>query len=197
MPFFSDTSFQPKRAFRFLINFSQIADIDFMCTDAAKPSYNLGDGTTHQILNHKFKFPGIITWQDVNVNFIDAIEPNVGSRFYNMLLNAGYAQPVTFQDLLQGVTKVSSTSALGRVSILQLDGGAVGAIPGADPGQAIGASDGTNIIEEWTLHNAFLKTVNFGTLNYGSEEIVKIQTTITYDFASYDGSVKPYAGTIG
>ncbi len=195
MPFFSNTSFEPKRQFRFLVNFAKVADIDFMCTDAQKPTYNLGDGTTHQILNHKFKFPGIITWNDININFIDAIEPNVGSKFYNMLLNAGYTQPVEFEDLLAGVTKASSTSALGQVTLMQLDGGGMNTIPG-DPGISTAAGKTARIIEEWTLHNAFLKTVNFGSLNYAQEGIVQIQTTITFDFASYSGNSREYAASI-
>jgi hypothetical protein len=166
MPFFSETTFQPKRSFRFLVNFSKIANIDFMCTTADKPAYQLGDGVSHKILNHTFKFPGTVTWNDVKINFIDAVDPNVGSRFYNMLINAGYAEPITPDRLLQGVTKFSSNEALGSVKIMQLDGGTMTAVPGGDPGVAAGTPAGTSIIEEWTLNNAYIKDVNFGSLSY-------------------------------
>lgn len=194
MPFFSETTFQPKRQFRFLVNFSQVGDINFMCTDAAKPTYQLGAGTTHQVLNHKFKFPGIIEWQDISVNFIDAIEPNVGSKFYNMLLNAGYVQPVGRADLFSGITKLSSTSAIGQVTIMQLDGGTVGPIPGADPGKAVAGVEPAQIVEEWTLHNTFISQVNFGSLSYASEDLVKIETSLVYDYATYNGNSRPYFG---
>ena len=42
MPFFSDTGpggFQPKRAFRFLVTFSELSDLTFMGSKAKKPAY--------------------------------------------------------------------------------------------------------------------------------------------------------------
>lgn len=196
MSFFSRTSFQPKRQFRFLVNFSQIADIDFMCTKAAKPSYKMGEGVSHKILNHTFKFPGTVTWDDIKIDFIDAIEPNVGSKFYNMLVNSGYLQPTSFSNLLQGITKQSANAALGTVRILQLDGGVMGPAPGLDPGASQGISEGTSIIEEWTLNNAYIKDVAFGTtLDYAQPGIVSVGTTITYDWASYNGQRQDYAGS--
>ena len=195
MSFFNQRTFQPKRSFRFLVNFSNIADIDFMCTTAAKPSYSLGEGASHKVLNHTFKFPGTVTWEDITISFIDAVEPNVGSRFYNMLLNAGYAPPTNNLNLLQGVTKDSSVGALGTVRIFQLDGGLVGAAPGLDPGAGVGAQGPTTIIEEWTLTNAYVKSVKFGDLNYGEQGIVNVNTTITYDWASYNGEPQAYAGS--
>jgi len=194
MAFFNQSTFQPKRQFRFLINFSQIADIDFMCTKAAKPTYNLGDGVSHKVLNHTFKFPGTVTWTDIEVGFIDAIEPNVGSKFYNMLVNAGYVAPERSENLLQGITKASSVGSLGTVKILQLDGGTI-ATP-ADPGAAQGAAGPVNIIEEWTLTNAYLKQVSFGNnLAYAEQGIVNIGATIVYDWAQYNGTPQIYAGS--
>jgi len=92
MPFFSDSGpggFQPKRAFRFLVSFTELSNMTFMVKTCDKPSYTIKAGE-HQILNHVFKFPGKVTWEDVSVEFVDAVDPNVGSKFYNALLNAGY-----------------------------------------------------------------------------------------------------------
>ena len=68
MPFFSDTGpggFQPKRAFRFLVTFSELANLTFMVKTAKKPSYQLAT-KEHNILNHVFKFPGVLKWNDVD-----------------------------------------------------------------------------------------------------------------------------------
>ena len=187
MPFFSDSGpggFQPKRSFRFLINFTELSNMSFMVKTAKKPAYSI-KAAEHSVLNHKFKFPGKVAWEDVTVEFVDAIDPNVGSKFYNALLNAGYVNPISEGALLTGITKVQSTSALGEVRIKQLDGGGVILPPGVDPGAIPGLIDNTRIVEEWTLKNAWLTKVDFGKLDYNSEDLISISTTITYDFATY------------
>ena len=108
MAFFNDTAtggFQPKRKFRFLVSFSKLGNMTFMVKSVNKPSYEV-KSTEHAILNHKFKFPGIVTWKDVSCTFIDAVEPNIGSKFYNALRNSGYVEPTTEGKLVTGLTKV-------------------------------------------------------------------------------------------
>jgi len=187
MPFFSDSGpggFQPKRTFRFLVNFTELSNMSFMVKSAKKPAYTI-KAAEHSVLNHKFKFPGKLAWEDVTVDFVDAVDPNVGSKFYNALLNAGYVNPVSETSLVTGITKIQSTSALGEVRIKQLDGGGILLPAGLDPGEVIGAVDDTRIVEEWTLKNAWLTKVEFGKLDYGTEDLISISTTITYDFATY------------
>jgi|TARA_R110000824_G_scaffold96870_1_gene231619 hypothetical protein len=197
MPFFSDTGpggFQPKRAFRFLVTFSELSDLTFMVKNAKKPSYQLAS-TAHQVLNHQFNFPGIVKWDPISVTFIDAVDPNVGSKFYSALVNSGYIAPTTESALVTGVTKVGTTSTLGEVRIKQLDGGGLILPAGSDPGEVIGAVDSTNILEEWTLKNAFVNQVQFGeTLGYDSEDLVTVTVSLTYDYATYNSNVKAYAG---
>ena len=196
MPFFADTGpggFQPKRKFRFLVTFSELGNLSFMVKNVNKPSYTMTE-KKHNVLNHVFKFPGVITWNDVKVTLIDALEPNVGSKFYNALLNAGYVNPVSEGALVTGITKVASTATLGEVRIKQLDGGGVVLQPGADPGDVQGAVDVTNVIEEWTLKNAFIKGVQFGEgLGYESEDLVEVQLDLVYDYATYSNTVLPLA----
>jgi hypothetical protein len=188
MPFFSDTGpggFQPKRAFRFLVTFSELAGLTFMVKTAKKPSYSVTN-KEHNILNHVFNFPGVLKWDPVDITFIDAIDPNIGSKFYNALLNSGYVNPVSESALVTGLTKVQTTSAIGEVTIKQLDGGGIILPPGADPGEVRGGPDVTNVIEEWTLKNAFLTKVAWGdTLDYASEELVNVSITVQYDYATY------------
>ena len=39
------------------------------------------------------------------------------------------------------------------------------------------------IIEEWTLHGAFLTEANFGSLSWDAEDVVTIEATLRYDWA--------------
>jgi len=195
MPFFSDTGpggFQPKRSFRFLVTFSELSDLTFMVTKAKKPSYKISN-KDHKILNHTFNFPGIVTWNDVTIDFIDAVDPNVGSKFYNALRNAGYVAPISEAALTTGITKVGSTSTLGEVRIKQLDGGGIIMPGGADPGEVTGIPDATNVIEEWTLKNAWILSADFGALDYAGEGIMEVKLTIKYDYATYSNTPFPLA----
>ena len=190
MPFFSDTGpggFQPKRQFRFLVNFTELSNMTFMVTKTKKPSYTM-ETKDHNILNHVFKFPGVVKWDDVDVTFIDAVDPDVGGKFYNALLNSGYVKPISEANLLTGVTKVATTATIGEVKIQQLDGGGVILPAGQDPGDVVGGVDVTNIVGEWTLKNAFIKSVKWGeSLDYSNEGLVEVAVSITYDYAQYSG----------
>tara|TARA_R110000796_G_scaffold238610_1_gene358994 strand:+ start:125 stop:718 length:594 start_codon:yes stop_codon:yes gene_type:complete len=196
MPFFADTGpggFQPKRKFRFLVTFSQLGNLTFMVKSINKPSYTMAE-SKHNVLNHVFKFPGVVTWSDVKCTFVDALEPNVGSKFYRALINSGYVAPTSEGALVTGITKVGSTSALGEVRIKQLDGGGIILPPGSDPGEVLGAVDVTNVIEEWTLKNAFIKGVTFGeAMSYDSEDLVDVGIDLVYDYATYSSLVIPLA----
>lgn len=39
------------------------------------------------------------------------------------------------------------------------------------------------VVEEWILHGAFITESNFGSLDWGSEEVVNIEMTLRYDWA--------------
>jgi len=195
MAFFSDTGpggFQPKRQFRFLVTFSGLGNLTFMVSKTDKPSYKI-KSTSHQVMNHQFNFPGIIKWEPLKMEFIDAIDPNVGSKFYAALRNSGYELPVNEAALTTGITKVGSTTTLGEVRIKQLDGGGVILPAGGDPGEIVGKLDKTHIVEEWTLKNAWLSDVSWGKLSYAEEGLVSIMASIVYDYAVYNPERFPLA----
>ena len=188
MAFYSDSQangFQPKRQFRFLVNFSKFSNLTLMATKVGKPSYEMEGIQEHRVLNHTFKYPGIIKWQDISAEFIDSFDPDVGSKFWNSLLNAGYVEPVGPEALVTGITKFSSAASLGTVTIKQLDGGSMAPGPQESPDLTEGFAQSTLVREEWVLHNAFIKGVKWGELDYGTDDIVKIGVDLTYDWATY------------
>tara|TARA_R110001583_G_scaffold88286_1_gene229146 strand:- start:1 stop:585 length:585 start_codon:yes stop_codon:yes gene_type:complete len=185
MAFFNQTSFEPKRQFRFLVNFSKLGDgVTFMAKSVDKPSYD-STVSEHNVLNHVFKFPGVVKWADISVKFIDAVEPNVGSKFYNALRNSGYFVPDSPAGLVHGITKQGSNATLGEIEIQQLDGG--GIVAPSDPGSGLGIQEiPVNVVDKWTLHNAFIKGIKWGSLDYGNEDLVEIELDLSYDYAAYE-----------
>jgi len=190
MAFFSHTSFQAKRKFRWTVNFGIAGgDMVFMAKTVSKPSYTM-ESTPHRFLNHEFKYPNIVKWQDINVTFVDAVSPNVGSRFYSLLKNTGYNQPDTEgMGFTGGVTKGQSVAALGEITIRQLDGGGVDVV---DPKASNNPLANVNVIDEWRLKNAFINSVKFGDLAYGEDDLVQIEAVLSYDWAYYNVINSPY-----
>ena len=54
--------------------------------------------------------------------------------------------------------------ALGRVSVEQID------------------AEG-NMVERWTLWNAFIQAIDYGDLDYSADEMSEITLTLRYDWA--------------
>ena len=50
--------------------------------------------------------------------------------------------------------------------------------------------DGTPI-ETWSLYNPWIKSVNFGDLDYESDELVNVEVGIRYDWAELETKVAP------
>ena len=173
MPFYTDFRTDPKRSFRFLFELTSTRNTDtvasYFVKDVKKPTFQMEGGPQVKYIQHTFKYPGRVMWQDVNVTVFDpGRSEDSGQILYNMLADSGYAVPVTFPG--QGFTNESmskgkAVNAIGTPRIKQID------------------SNG-NIIEEWTLHNSYLASVDFGALSYDTDEMVNITLTLTYDYAT-------------
>jgi len=192
MAFFSPShaGFEPKRKFRFMVDFSSFSHENIMAMKCTKPSYELSGVTEHRVLNHTFKFPGIVKWNDIDVSFLDAHEPNMATKFWNALNNSGFVEPDHANALATGITKNSAYRSLGEVSIKQLNGGEMGILGMGDQGEGSGGLGfvPTRYSEEWILKNAFVKSVKWGDLDYNSDDLVQIDMSITYDYAIYNGA---------
>ena len=50
------------------------------------------------------------------------------------------------------------------------------------------------VVEEWTLNNPWIKSISVGSLDYGSEELLSVDISVRYDWATY---TRPGAGPAG
>jgi hypothetical protein len=167
--FWSDPALDPKRQYRFLV---YVANFDpFIAKTVKKPAFTVGV-SKHQYLNHEFKYPTKVTWNDITMTFADPGSPDVTNSFYNLLRNSGYNIPVDSLNR-ETVSRDKATTALGQIRIQQID------------------SEGEPI-ETWTLNNSFVSNVEFGNLSYASEDMVEITATIVYDFATITTAGVPY-----
>jgi len=178
MPFWS-TNFgnteellkDPKRNFRFYINIQGISTENggamlWYAKQVAKPTFTLAEAT-HEYLNHTYYYPGKITWNAIEITMVDpGGDPDVTATLAGILVGAGYNLPDTpDSEKLTSMSKQKAAGALGQVKITQVDA----------EGQ---------MVEEWTLWNAFATEVDFGgTLAYGNDELTEVKLKLRYDWA--------------
>jgi hypothetical protein len=172
MSFWSDATFEPKRAFRFLIEFTpnQGESLQFLAKSVDRPSYTVSSNP-HSFFNHTFHYPGKVTWSTITLTLVDAVSPNASDVFMNYLANIGYNNPKNLEDATsKTITKSTAVRAMGNFKILEM---------GTDKS---GKSEAKG---EWSLQNAFITEVAFGSHSYESEDMIDIQLTIQFDWANY------------
>ena len=163
----------PKRKFRFQVQIGPLGDnsVVWYAKSVEKPKMSINSDTTHKYLGHTFKFPGSVTWEDISVVLVDPADPNTNGKdaareLLTIVEGSGYRFP-TAANVTQTINKSDSVNSLGPVIIKQLDGDGV-------------------IIEQWKLHNPFIKEVSFDGLDYESDDLSEITLGIVYDWAELE-----------
>jgi len=168
--FWSNAALEPKRQFRFLLQLSPIES--YVITKVNRPSFDVGEAE-HKFINHTFYYPGRVTWQDVSFSLVDSVMPDTTGILMKMLMASGYRFPSNTVNAQRTMSKVEAVSAVGQVMIHVLGHGDT-----TDP-----SSEGSEILETWTLKNPWIKSVAMGDLDYGSDDILSMDVTLKYDWA--------------
>lgn len=174
MPFWSTNFGQdatlndPKRNHRFIVEFGGInatpgGAVAWYAKTAQKPSFAISENE-HKYLNHTFYYPGGVTWNPVTITMVDPVDPDMSATFSDIIVQGGYAPP-TDTTSLGTMSKAKAASALGTVTVTQLD------------------SDG-NPLETWTLWNPFIQDIKYGdSLSYEDTNLTEISVTLRFDWA--------------
>ena len=161
--FWSNVNTDPKRRFRFILQAGNIPV--WTVKTASKPRVSIGT-VEHQFLNHTFKYPGRVTWDNITMTLVDPVDPDLSFTFLQKLRRSGYDYP-TSPNVRSTINKADATGPQGiaGVSIAQID------------------ADG-NEIEKWKLTNPFIVSIDFGGgLDYSAEEMNEISVEMAYDWA--------------
>ena len=172
MSFWTDPSLEPKRKFRFRFSTPSSEDITgfwWFAKSVDKPSYVIDSGE-YQLINHKFKYPGIATWNDISITVVDPLQSEtVTNSLMEELKKRGHTADPTASGKTSGIYKEKSDSgAIDQIVVEQLN--------------AAGEQ-----LEEWTLNGAWIKSVNFGSLSYQDDELVELEIVVSYDYATFKG----------
>ena len=98
------------------------------------------------------------------------MSPDASKQLYAILADAGYLPPSGSPEsdaFNQAFTKASFAEAIGVITIKALNSK-------GDP------------VETWTLFNPIIVSANWGQFDYSSEELVELQLTIAYDYATIE-----------
>ena len=171
--FWSDAAVEPKRSFRWYFTLAGQEDKleTYAIKTVKKPSFAVSE-VPHQYVAHTFYFPGRVTWNTVDVTFVDPVIPDQSAVITNMFVKAGYTPPRTEADAQTSFSKMNFVTSVGTPMITQID--------------AEGA-----VLEEWSLNNAFFTSVDYGQLDYSSEELVITSVTLRYDYATMGATRNP------
>ena len=168
--FWSDRDAEPKRNNRWIM---MIGDLPpFVVAKTGKPHVQISN-TEIRYVNHKFNYPNRAEWQPITVTLRDPSHPDISASLFEILRASGYRYPFN-KDEVQTISRAKAITALGYPKIQQLD------------------ADG-NPIEEWTFKNAWISSVNWGELDYDSDDATTIEIELTYDYAEItkSGTVIP------
>jgi hypothetical protein len=170
--FWSDHSIEPKRKFRWIMGFNGIPY--WLLKKASRPTISVTEAE-HVFLNYKFYFPGRVEFDEMSVTIADPLHPDASATMMDLLKNSGYVTP----DLInlqspKTMTKRAAVEAVGgKLFMAQLD------------------SKG-EIVEEWSFWNPWIKSVNFDEADYESDDLINLEVTFRYDWASIvGGTVDP------
>jgi hypothetical protein len=157
----------PKLQYRFRVNFLNFGvdaagglALTKQVVDIARPQIQFQE-ITLPVYNSTLYLAGKYSWQPVTVNIRDdasgTVAKAVGQQVQKQLDFVEQASAATGQDYKF------------QTNIEVLDGG-----------------NGTSapvVLEAWELYGCFVQTVNYNTLNYGTNEPVTISLTLRYDNA--------------
>tara|TARA_R110002012_G_scaffold113530_1_gene259617 strand:+ start:2845 stop:3336 length:492 start_codon:yes stop_codon:yes gene_type:complete len=161
MTFWTEASLEPKRNFRF-----KLLDGDqatwWWAKSVDKPSFDISNNE-YQLINHKFKYPGIATWKPISLIVADV--GDVINLLMDELRELGYIDPNS-EVPMEGLAK-DNKGFIEGLSIQQLN------------------ADGQPL-ETWTVKGAFMTSLAFSRLDYGSDDITEITIEVAYDYATFD-----------
>ena len=216
MAFWTSVDVEPKRKNRFLVELGSGFMLPSVKT-CTKPTANV-DIKEFQLINHKFKYPGIVTWQPIKITFVDMAgqKPmdnqtvSTAVMLERMLKFSGYNLPTRKKGLIarsgpeRDLTTPEKAStianAFGSGLLGPADTSTAQVINSAKSGGTNNQSikihhltpDGKTSVETWILHNPQIASISWGDLAYDSDDFIEYSIEVAYDFAEMQigGSIK-------
>jgi len=155
---------EPLRKNRWVLRLSDIEDNSlsiFSLKECSKPSLKI-NVSEHKLLNNTFKYPTTIKWNTITMKIVSLYDPFFGGEgdFTQEALYKSLRDPSNFK-ILKNLEK---DKIVLNITIDQFN-------------------DAGGLIERWKLNNAFISSLEFGSLTYDNDDMIEITAQIDYDWA--------------
>ena len=200
------------------------------------PSFDINT-SEYQLLNQKYKVPGVPTWSDVTINIVDVkesidsiikilnvqgtmsengvgqedgvvkyLETRVRANLTTAEAGAGAKRVVEYNNKIEdspmtelyerfpdaksprelqekaNAAKAANQLAIEKAAELKIKN----AVPtDVNDFQITQLNDDGKAFRTWTLVNSFIKSINYGDLDYSSDDLVSIEIVVGYDYATF------------
>lgn len=159
----------PKLAYRFRVSFLGVggAELPLVSTftsqivSCGRPNMQT-QAVEVDVYNSKIYLAGKHTWQPLSITIRDDINNNVAS-----LIAAQIGRQIDIAE--QSAARAGANYKFGML-IQTLDGS---------------QDDVTGVLDTWSINGCFITDVNYGEMNYTSNDAVQITLSIQYDSADY------------
>jgi len=198
----TQASLEPKRKFRYLIDFSgdttdpqlqtSLKDFRFLAQTCERPGVKVGS-TPHQYFDKTYFHPGRVTWEPnpINIKLVDIAAKAEQATDTNQALLKAFVQSglqvFSGDNEFRTIGKERAVGALGSVKISVL-GSLTDATTLIEPS---GLAQGQGVVEIWTLKNAWLESFKPDALDYSSEDILTVTIQVRYDWCSLETPALP------
>lgn len=145
--------FEPKVAFRFKMIIDGIAT--HVIKAAQMPQLEQNEIIIEHI-NTDFRVKGKSRWQNINITLYDPIDPNAAGQVHSWIKK--------HHNSLSGIDGFAFSDYKKDITMQALD-------PKQSP------------VEVWTIFGAYIKTSNWGQMDWSTEDAKQIELTLSYDYA--------------
>ena len=233
MSFWSSANISPATKYRFKMG--PAGNVWWYTNTVTLPSFEINTNE-YQLLNQKFRYPGVTSWNPVTINIVDvadsfeqikkilgfqnfeffqqdSIQKGLGSEVREAALagiDTELEAAIVESNAKRDREQAGIGSGTGEISelFLQQRGIPLPAEAAQDRERNLRAAaelkkrglspvedndliiqqikDDGKVLRTWTLVNSFVSSVNYGDLDYSSDDLVSIEIVVTYDYATTD-----------
>ncbi len=151
------TAGEPLRKNRYLLNFLGTTRMEVKTITL--PNFET-EPSEHKLMNHMFKVPGIGKWTDVTMTLV--MTKNILQS--TLLSKTGYRNIDKLGDTMEKGSEMKETRVdVPRITVLDESGAT---------------------IQTWELYGAFISSINYGDLDYSTDDFITVDLTLSIDYAT-------------
>lgn len=178
MTFWSNAGVEPARKYAFQVKFIDASEEDavyeklsFLAKSVNKPTVET-EVNEYKLINQIKKFPSIPKWNDITIKLIDSVQHEISETLLKLMFGQdGKSPPVVESWNANAISKYKTSNGesneITNNFVLVID-------------QLSAEGD---VVSTWEFKNPFIKSINYGELDYSDDGFVEVEVVIAYDYA--------------